>query len=406
MAKIELLKEGNVTLATQTDQHGSYHFSDLHAGAYRVRAQLAGYTSATSALVNQTARLDLVLNPAFFDEPQYTVAGVTDNTYRGGHGADTVLRSSEALTKAAAALGNKPDAQEEANYKLAAHLIEEKKFQAALPYLEQSARIQPDNAAVFHLFGIANEGLGDALPAVHAYQRAADLDPSESNLFDLGTELLTHLAYDAAIQTFTKGNQLFPKSARLQLGLAVALYAQGQYEQSAKQFFASCDLDPANPEPYLFLAKVQRAEITSSNEFASRMRRFVERQPQDPQANYLYAEVLIRQSQLADAKLLLDKAVSLNPKYAAAYLQLGILDYNAKDLPAAIDALRHASESDPTLEEPHYRLAQIYKLSGAQKLASAELEMYNRISKQNAANLEKQRSEVQRFVITLQKQPH
>jgi Flp pilus assembly protein TadD len=405
--QVSLLTEGSATVisTTKADQHGVYHFSDLPAGAYRVRAELAGYTSATSDVLKQTTNLDLVLKPAFFDEPQYTVAGVTDNTYRGGHGADTVLRSSEALTKAAAALGNKPDAEEEANYKQAAHLIEEGKFQAALPYLEQAARIQPKNAAVFHLSGIANEGLGNALPALHAYQRAAELDPSEPNIFDLGTELLTHLAYDAAIQTFTRGNNLFPKSARMQLGLAVALYAQGQYEKAAEQFFGACDLDPANPKPYLFLGKVQRAEITGSNEFASRMRRFAELQPQDPQANYLYAVVLARQGQQVDAKLLFNKAIRLDPKFAAAYLQLGILNYNVKDLPAAIAAFRHASEADPALEEPHYRLAQIYKLAGDQKLASSELEAYNRISKQNATDLEKQRSEVQRFVITLQNQP-
>ena len=41
----------------------------------------------------------------FFDEPQFTVAGVTQATNSGGHGSDTVLRTTEALAKATASLG-------------------------------------------------------------------------------------------------------------------------------------------------------------------------------------------------------------------------------------------------------------------------------------------------------------
>ena len=43
--------------------------------------------------------------PEFFDEPQFTVAGVTDVTNLGGHGSNTVLRTKEALAKDVASLG-------------------------------------------------------------------------------------------------------------------------------------------------------------------------------------------------------------------------------------------------------------------------------------------------------------
>jgi len=42
--------------------------------------------------------------PEFFDEPQFTVAGVTQATNSGGHGSDTVLRTTEALAKATVSL--------------------------------------------------------------------------------------------------------------------------------------------------------------------------------------------------------------------------------------------------------------------------------------------------------------
>ena len=61
----------------------------------------------------------------------------------------------------------------------------------------------------------------------------AETDPSESNYFDWGTELLVHRAVEPAIEVFSKGNRLFPDSARMLVGLGVAWYSHGSYEQAA-----------------------------------------------------------------------------------------------------------------------------------------------------------------------------
>src|SRR6266550_2560036 len=49
--------------------------------------------------------------PQFYDEPQFTVAGVADTTNLGGHGSDTVMRTKEALAKDTVSLG-KPTARD------------------------------------------------------------------------------------------------------------------------------------------------------------------------------------------------------------------------------------------------------------------------------------------------------
>ena len=126
--------------------------------------------------------------PPYFDEPNFIVAGVADPSARGGHGSDPALRSAEALAKATAALG--------------------------------TAAASDTNP----------------LEAVRAYQRAAELNPSEPNLFNWGTELLTHRAADQAVEVFSNGHRLFPRSTRTLLGLAVALYSRGSYDQAAHRF--------------------------------------------------------------------------------------------------------------------------------------------------------------------------
>ena len=136
--------------------------------------------------------------------------------------------------------------------------------------------------------------------------------------------MLTHRATDPAIEVFTKGNRLFPRSARMLLGLAVACYARGFYDQAARHFFEAADLNPSDPQPYMFLGKVQAVEITQTEGFAERLGRFARLQPENAWANYYYAVSLWKRRKgpedtqtPAQAQALLEKAVRLDPNLGA-----------------------------------------------------------------------------------------
>ncbi len=425
---ISLQQDGSQTLqSTRTDKDGAYRFDSVPNGTFHLRAEAAGFLikSADPFTIGpqQSRTIDLTLQPAFFDEPKYTVAGVTDNTYRGGHGSDTVLRSSEALTKATASLGkdkalstsvdetallNRAEAEPHsfsANYEVAQVLVTNGKCKDALPYVQRALAVDKSSAAAFHLLGDASERVGKSLDAVHAYQTAAKLQPTETNIFDLGTEMLTHLAPEAAIEVFTKGYDLYPASTRLLLGLAASLYSRGFYEQAAARFFQACDLNPANPEPYLFMGKVRRSEIIHLQGFLTHMRRFSQLQPDNPWANYLYAVASKNgENSSPEVMQLLEKAVKLDSRFAEAYLLLGTVQYDLKDLPAALLSLRKAAELDPGQPEAHYRLAQIYKVQEKSSDAKHEFQLYEHLTEQNARKAEQQRSETQRFVVALRGQ--
>ena len=94
--------------------------------------------------------------------------------------------------------------------------------------------LNTDQAELHHLLGDIEEKLGDPLEAVSEYQSAAELNASETNLFDWGAELLLHRAAEPAIEVFTKGNRLFPHSARMLVALGVAWYSNGSYDQAAQ----------------------------------------------------------------------------------------------------------------------------------------------------------------------------
>ena len=291
------------------------------------------------------------------------------------------------------------------SYELAREIV------AGLLAPQQNANQQPrqrtpiENAQLHHLLAQVDEKLGESLDAVREFQRAAELDPTESNLFDWGTELLLHHASEPAIEVFTKGNRLFPNSTRMLVGSGVAWYSLGSYGQAAARLCEATDLDPKDPSPYLFLGKTLLADPANSEGIVDRFARFVRLQPNSALGNYYYAVGLRKQGtadgeNLDQIERLLENAIRLDPKLGAAYLQLGIIYAERGDLPQAISTYEKAVEASPELADAHYRLAQAYRQSGQNSKAQQELQIFQRLSRQSAEDDERQRREIQQFVFS------
>jgi len=495
------VKDGTQSLSVRADAAGSYRFSGLAEGIYMLRVETAGYGPAAIGpcviAAREAKRLDLTLEsskaspahanapgqhaPEFFDEPQFTVAGVTDGTNLGGHGSNTIVRTKESLAKDIASLsaseskastGSLPPGSSasvapaeaslraaaerepenfDANHSLGKLLVEQGKPQESLAYLERAAQVKPgdyenayllalayadagqyqqartharalltpqenagqglpqqNQASLHHLLGDIDEKLGDPLEAVREYQRAAELGPTESNFFDWGSELLLHRAAEPAIEVFSRGNRLFPQSARMLVALGVAWYNNGSYDQAARRLCEASDLNPGDLQPYLFLGKIQNVETNQSECSGERLKRFVKLQPENALANYYYGVNLWKRRKgpddaatVAQAESLLKRAVQLDPTLGAGYLQLGILYSERRDFSRAIASYQDAVQASPQLEEAHYRLAQAYKRTGEKEKAEEELERYNQISKSKDEAVERERRESRQFVYTL-----
>jgi len=418
---------GGEIATTLTDSEGSYRFDGIAPGTYDLGASSQECGIATFGpfplAQKEVKQVQLTLSPAkagvasgetkasapeFFDEPSFTVAGVTDTTNLGGHGSNVVARTKVALAKDVASLGKGPGSGgapgEAANEQSLREAAEHTRAMLARADIERQ-----EKAELHYSLGEIEEKLGNPLEAVHEYQLAAELEPSEANLFGWGAELLLHHAPEPAIEVFTRGSRLFPRSARMLAGLGVAWYARGSNELAARNLGAASDLDPGDAGPYLFLGKLQSVDTTHSALFADRLARFARLQPENAQANYYYALSLWKQRKgpedtgsLGQMESLLHKAVKLDPKLGAAYLQMGILYSEQKSFPKAIDAFHKAIEASPDLEEAHYRLALVYKQTGDTMEAQKELQIYHDISKTKAQADERERHEIQQFVYSLQ----
>jgi Flp pilus assembly protein TadD len=422
VAAITITLEDSVTnrkLTSSADSEGKFRFDHVPAGSYTVHAKLAGYQECTQgpfvlgenekksivlSLVKDTSATKDAANAiAFSDEPAFTVAGVTDTTALGGHGSGPVVRNSNALSKEMAALAHQSSGAANAS------ATNSGSTSAATQEAAIRAKLAQQDTADLHVqLADLEEREGRPLDAVHDYQRAAELQPSEPHLFAWGAELLLHHAPEPAIEVFSKGHRLYPESSRMILGLGAAWYSQRSKEQAEQMFLQACDLHPSDPTPYLFLGKLQVTEQVVPPEWTERMKRFVALHPETAMAHYLYAAALMKQAggaeQLTVAETELNRAIALDPHLGDAYLQLGILRSRRDDFPGAIAALQKAVENTLVPDEAHYRLAQVYRRTGETEKARAEIALFKQLSEQKNEQMERERHEIPQFVYTLREQ--
>lgn len=343
----------------------------------------------SAVLLTQATEKKTPAEPSFYDDPQFVVSGVRDYTYRGGHGSDAVLRSSEALTKDVVTLGSSS----------AIDVAPPSDAPALEKLLKDYLSRDPKSPDLHHQLGEVEEQLGHPLDSVREYERAVQLLPSEANLFDWGAELLKHRAGEPAIEVFENGKRHYPNSTRMHLGLAVAFYLQGKYEEAKREFFAATDLDPHNARPYLFLGQVQAKEITESDGYLERVQRFATLEPNNAWANYYYAACLWQRGSADRARALVQKATEVDPHMDVAYLLLGAMDAEQKNSSAAIEMFSKAVQIKPELAEAHYRLAQAYEVIGDKIRAQQERAIYKKLSDESAERTERERKLVQQFVF-------
>jgi tetratricopeptide (TPR) repeat protein len=333
----------------------------------------------------------------------------------------------------------------DANHDLGEFYIRAEKVAEAVPYLEQAQKIEPssydngydlslaytltghlasarrqihellktkDTAELHNLLGEVEEKDGKFIAAANEYQLAAQMEPSESNLFDWGCELLLHRTLGPAIEVFQHAVARYPDSPRLAIGLGIALYSRGAYDEAVKALLRAADLSPSDPRAYLFLSKAYDSSPKQADEVIQHFRRFSKLEPHNALALYYYAMSLWKGKRAEDPDFnpqkiesLLERAIELDPKLAEARFQLGNLYSDQKDYAHAVPLYERALELDASLEDAHYRLGQAYVHVGKRDQAQEQFKIYQRMRAQHLAELDKQRSEIRQFVFSTKTSP-
>lgn len=328
----------------------------------------------------------------------------------------------------------------DANHNLGEFYIQSGKIADALPLLERAQRINPasynngydlamaefltgrlsearsqgqdllkikDTSELHNLLGQIEEKDGKPMAAANQFQTAAHMDPSEDNLFDWGSELLLHRAYEPAIQIFKEAARRYPNSPRLMIGLGMALNWRSRYDEAVEALLRAADLDPSDARCYLYLSKAYDNSPRQAEGAIRRFKRYAELQPANAMAQYYYAMSLWKGKRAEDPNVdlqtvesLLKKAIALDDTLAELHLQLGNLYADQHQYARSVPEYVRALELNPNLPDAHYRLGTDYVHTGLKERAQEEFEIYRKQRAQHLAEDDKAKAEVQQFVYS------
>jgi tetratricopeptide (TPR) repeat protein len=253
---------------------------------------------------------------------------------------------------------------------------------------------QHETADLDNLLAQVNDRSGDYKSAVAGYYRAAQMDPSEGNIFDLASFLLQHKNHEGFLENamtfFRYGVQKYPRSAKLMVGLGVALYAENRYDDAVETLCAAVDLDPTDPKAFQFLGKVSTVSPPLIPEIRKRLEKFVQLYPSNGPAIYYYAMSLWQRSagepaaNLSTIEGLLKRSIAADPNFYEAHYELGILYQDQQKYQDAIQEFNQTLKLRPDYNRAHYRLVLLYSRTHQKQLADEHLAILKQIKQQDA----------------------
>lgn len=273
---------------------------------------------------------------------------------------------------------------------------------------EMIARMQgvEASAAAQSLYGDIEEKLGHYQEAVQHYSNAVRLEPSEANAFMLGAELLRHWTFDPAIVEFKDAVVRFPESTRMHLGLGVAYYGAGRYDDAIVVF---SDLLKGSPENVMYAELMGRTctvLVEISNPRCTALINFARRHPENALVSTFAATQVLHNldssTQNELARTLLQAAIAADPKLPQAQYQMGVLLQAELHWPESIPFLEAAIRLKPDYAEAHYRLARAYYQSGRKEEARVQLALQQKYSKQAKQDRDAKLEQITTFIVSMQ----
>ena len=261
------------------------------------------------------------------------------------------------------------------------------------------------SATAQSLYGDIEEKIGNFKEAVQHYTNAANLDPSEINVFTLGTEFLRHWTFEPAIQEFDFGISRFPTSVKMRLALGIAYYGNRNYDKALPVFAHLLEDDPDNVLYAELVGRTCTVETEGADTRCDSLIQFAKLHPENALISTFAAAHIIQGSkvsgQVALAHSLLASALKTDPKLSLAQYQLGMLMQTEEHWADSIPYLEAAIHLQPKYSEAHYRLGLAYVRVGRKNDAHAEMLLFRRYNQQAEEEQNAKLRQITTFVVSM-----
>lgn len=204
---------------------------------------------------------------------------------------------------------------------------EQKDYTGALGYLAHARDLEPQNASIHFFWGMVSVQLNLAEEAYRALKKAVSLDPNNAYYnYAIGAVALQREDAGEAIPYFQKYCQLKPNDPRGRLALGSA-------------YFASHDDDNAQKT----IKPVANDPVTAAG------------------AHYYLGRIANQQGNYPEAISQLQIALKVEPNYADAWAEMGLVHLKQKDYQQARDELQKALALNPDNYPANLNLLILYQ---------------------------------------------
>jgi tetratricopeptide (TPR) repeat protein len=219
----------------------------------------------------------------------------------------------------------------------------------------------------------------------------------------MGVEYLRHWTFEAAIKEFEAGEDKFPHSTRMRLGLGAAYFGDGNFAAAIPVFADLLDADPNNNGDAELLGLSCVAAVQGGTPRCSSLINYAQSHPRDAKACVYAASKLIG-GQLTEANMrlaqqFLEHAIAIAPTLPDAQYEMGVLKQDQMDWAGSIANLEQAVKLKPDFARAHYRLALACMRSGRKQEAEAEMAQQRRYAEQQQTDLDQRLSHITTFVV-------
>ena len=239
-----------------------------------------------------------------------------------------------------------------------------RRFQEAHAIFEKLVQSQPAPAEAWYGLGITARSL-----AQEQFSRAARGESIDT--------AAARALLDEARNALSRAIDLDPGSIEAHLILAESLSESGQLVDAVPEYQTVIRLAPGMAAGYLGLATAYW-KTGAFDDARPPLLHALALSPRDPEANAMYADILIRDNDYAGAQKRAAIAVAGNPELAATRVVLARIALHDKQPQRAADELEKVAKADPD-GSYHFLLWRAYKLLGQEVQAGKALAEYKRL---------------------------
>lgn len=286
--------------------------------------------------------------------------------------------------------------------------LEAGRTQAAIETAQRALQ-KENHAKLWNALAKAYRAAGDPGKALEAFQEAIRLNPyEETYYFDLAQLLMEHHNFDAAIRVLEASKRIIARSEQLELALGVAYYGQRRFQDAVSAFLRTIDLAPKLAQPYVYLARILEHAGERLPEIRSKFAAYAAANPKDPQAQYLYAKVLIAglppggyPAEAAEAEAALRRALDLKEDEWEPHLLLGTLLERKGDPEAASRELERSAALNPDNPAPRFPLARVYLALGRREEAQRQRELFKELTLKQEKAIQERAASLKKLELTV-----